>query len=256
VSCLLFRQATAGLEKGHTVQVTIPALVACAHGTRDVRGRRLVGALVAAVAAARPHLVVESAFVDVQPPTVADVVERACAGGGGAVVVPLLLSSGYHVGVDVAAAVEGRRAVAAGALGPDPRLTAVLLDRLAETGVAARDVVVVAAAGSSDPRAAADVRQVARAVQAHHAGPVLVGFGASAAPSVTDAVSTARREHPGCRVVVAAYLLAPGHFHQRLLACGADAVSAPLLREDAPPDPRLVDLVLDRYDSAAVSLTT
>ncbi|MGN6299703.1 MAG: sirohydrochlorin chelatase [Angustibacter sp.] len=234
--------------------MTAPALIACAHGTRDVRGRRAVGALVASLATARPGLTVAAAYVDVQPPTVAAVVQRTTAGDGRAVVVPLLLSRGYHVGVDVARAVEGRRAAAAGALGPDPRLTSLLLDRLADGGVAAGDVVVLTAAGSSDARAVADVEQVARAVQAHHAGPVAVGFGASASPSVADAVAAARRDHPGERVVVAAYLLAPGVFHERLLGCGADAVTAPLLLPDAPPDPRLVDVVLDRYDTAAAGL--
>jgi sirohydrochlorin ferrochelatase len=234
--------------------VTTPVLVACSHGTRDERGRRLVGELVDALARARPALRVEAAFVDVQSPAVADVVERVSARGAAAVVVPLLLSTGYHVAVDVAAAVEGRRAVAARALGPDARLTAVLLDRLAQAGVEGGDVVVVAAAGSSDPRAATDVEEVARAVRAHHAGPVLVGYGAASPPSVPEAVATARLEHPGRRVVLGAYLLAPGHFHDRLLGGGADVVSAPLLRQGGEPDPRLVDLVLDRYDRAAATL--
>ena len=234
--------------------MTIPSLVACAHGTRDVRGRRAIGSLVAALAAARTGLDVEAAFVDVQPPTVADVVERVVQETGSAVVVPLLLSRGYHVGVDVARAVEGRPAVAAGALGPDPRLTALLVDRLTATGLDAGDVVVVAAAGSSDPQAADDVRRVAQAVQAHHAGPVLVGFGASASPSVPAAVETARREHPGRRVVVAAYLLAPGFFHERLQACGADVVTGPLLEPATTPDARLVEIVLERYDAAAREL--
>lgn len=232
-----------------------PTLIACAHGTRDVRGRRAVGALVAALTDARPGLQVEAAFVDVQPPTVADAVRRATQPGS-AVVVPLLLSRGYHVGVDVARAVEGRRAVAASALGPDARLTSLLVDRLTGSGLSDGGVVVVAAAGSSDARAAADVEQVARAVQAHHAGPVLVGYGASASPSVSDAVAAARQEHPGRRVFVAAYLLAPGFFYERLLACGADVVTAPLLLADAPTDPRLVEVVLDRYDAAVPTLTS
>lgn len=235
--------------------MTAPVLVACSHGTRDARGRRLVGELVDALARARPALRVEAAFVDVQSPAVADVVEHVSGRGAAAVVVPLLLSTGYHVAVDVAAAVEGRRAVAAPPLGPDARLTAVLLDRLVQAGVEGGDVVVVAAAGSSDPRAGADVEQVARAVRAHHAGPVVVGYGAGSPPSVPQAVAEARRKHAGRRVVVGAYLLAPGHFHDRLLDCGADVVSAPLLLEGSEPDPRLVDLVLDRYDQAAAALT-
>lgn len=227
-----------------------PALVACAHGTRDVHGRRAIGALVAAVAAARPGLHVEAAFVDVQRPTVAEVVARAGEADGGAVVVPLLLSSGYHVGVDIAAAVTGHRAAAAPALGPDDQVTAVLLDRLAEVGTRAGDVVVLAAAGSSDPAATGDVARVADVVRDRHLGPVEVGYGASAHPLVADVVQAARRAHPARRVVIASYLLAPGHFHGRLLRASADLVSDPLLRDAGAPDPRLVRVVLDRYDSA------
>jgi hypothetical protein len=47
------------------------------------------------------------------------------------------------------------------------------------------------------------------------------------------------------RVVVAAYLLAPGHFHDKLAGAGADAVTAPLL-----PDERIAAVLLDRYDAA------
>lgn len=234
-----------------TTRVRAPVLVGCAHGTRDVRGRRLIGSLVAAVAAARPGLAVETAFVDVQPPTVADVVERATRADRSAVVVPLLLSSGYHVGVDIARAVEGRPATAAPALGPDDRITAVLLDRLRQAGLLPDDVVVVAAAGSSDPRAAADVEQVAAGVRAQHAGPVVVGYGASTSPLVPAVVQQVRRDRPERRVVLASYLLAPGHFHSRLLRAGADVVAEPLLLEGAAPDPRLVAVVLDRYDTAA-----
>src|SRR3712207_6874304 len=43
------------------------------------------------------------------------------------------------------------------------------------------------------------------------AGPVTTGYGSAAAPPVADAVTAARRAGAE-RVVVAAYLLAPGHF--------------------------------------------
>ena len=44
---------------------------------------------------------------------------------------------------------------------------------------------------------------------------------------------------------VAAYLLAPGHFHDKLQGAGADFVTAPLL-----PDERIAAVLLDRYDAA------
>ena len=70
------------------------------------------------------------------------------------------------------------------------------------------------------------------------------GYGSAARPPVADAVADARRAG-AARVVVAAYLLAPGHFADKLAAAGADAVTAPLL-----PDPRLAAVLLDRYDAA------
>ncbi|MGO2702390.1 MAG: sirohydrochlorin chelatase, partial [Cellulosimicrobium funkei] len=136
-----------------------PALVGCSHGTDDLAGRAVVRALLDDVRAARPDLDVREAFVDVQQPEVADVVTAVVApsdGGapGDAVVVPLLLSAGFHVSVDVAAAVEDRgpgtgAAAASGPLGPDPRLVDLLAERLAEAGLRDGDAVVIAAAGSS-----------------------------------------------------------------------------------------------------------
>ncbi|WP_212719027.1 CbiX/SirB N-terminal domain-containing protein [Blastococcus sp. CCUG 61487] len=225
-----------------------PVLVACAHGTRNPTGRRLIAELALAARARRPELVTTAAFVDVQPPTVVDVVADLAAESRPAVVVPLLLSGGYHVHVDIAQAVAGSpHAVAARPLGPDPRLAAVLLDRLTEAGADPRDpltAVVVAAAGSSDPRSVADVEETADLLQRSWAGPVTTGYGASAQPPVPDAVAAARRAGAE-RVVVAAYLLAPGHFHDKLAAAGADVVTAPLL-----PDERIAAVLLDRYDAA------
>jgi sirohydrochlorin ferrochelatase len=240
-------------------------LICCAHGTRSPAGRRAIGALVAAVRAARPELHVRTAFVDVQPPAVAVVVQRACggataggptAGGRATVVVPLLLSSGFHVGVDIAAAVTdpGLGAVAAAALGPDPRLTALLLDRLAAAGLTADDAIVLAAAGSSQDQSVVDVEAIAAGLRAAHPGPVSVGYGASRAPKVPDAVKAARAAHPGRRVLIAAYLLAPGFFHDRLTQAGADAVTEPLLSGGI--DPRLVELICDRYAAALDPTTT
>lgn len=222
-----------------------PVLVGCAHGTRSTAGRRAVAELLIAVRRASPGLDAEAAFVDVQPPSVADVVRRVRDDGRRCVVVPILLSGGYHVHVDIADAVRASRgaAVAAGALGPDPRLAAVLQDRLVAAGALAGDAVVLAAAGSSDDRAAADVEAVRRTLATLREGPVVAAYGASAAPSVPEAVATLRRA--GHRVAVASYLLAPGHFHDRLAQAGADLVTAPLLA--GPVDARLVEVVLDRY---------
>jgi sirohydrochlorin ferrochelatase len=227
---------------------TSPVLVACAHGTRNPTGRRLVAELALAARALRPGLRTTAAFVDVQPPTVVDVVRDLAAASTRAVVVPLLLSGGYHVHVDIAGAVAAHEgALAARPLGPDPRLAAVLLDRLRSAGADPRDpntAVVVAAAGSSDARAVADVEDTADLLQRDWAGPVTTGYGSAARPTVPDALAAARRAGAE-RVVVASYLLAPGHFHDKLAEAGADCVTAPLL-----PDERIAAVLLDRYDAA------
>ncbi|HEV7726995.1 MAG TPA: CbiX/SirB N-terminal domain-containing protein [Modestobacter sp.] len=227
---------------------TSPVLVACAHGTRNPTGRRLVAELALAARALRPGLRTTAAFVDVQPPTVVDVVRDLAAASTRAVVVPLLLSGGYHVHVDIAGAVAAHEgALAARPLGPDPRLAAVLLDRLRSAGADPRDpntAVVVAAAGSSDARAVADVEDTADLLQRDWAGPVTTGYGSAARPTVPDALAAARRAGAE-RVVVASYLLAPGHFHDKLAEAGADCVTAPLL-----PDERIAAVLLERYDAA------
>ncbi len=169
------------------------------------------------------------------------------------VVVPLLLSGGYHVHVDIAKAVDAHPvAFATPALGPDPRLVELLVDRLTEAGGRPDDAVVVAAAGSSDTRASDDVRAVADALARRWPGPVTVGFGSSAEPTVGEAVAAARRS--GARVLVASYLLAPGHFWSVLGRSGADIVTAPLCFVGAGGvaqiDSRLVGVVLDRFDAA------
>jgi sirohydrochlorin ferrochelatase len=228
-----------------------PVLIACAHGTRNPTGRRLVAELALATRTLRPGLVTTAAFVDVQPPTVADVVAGLAADGRASVVVPLLLSGGYHVHVDIARAVgEHAAARAARPLGPDPRLVAVLHDRLLGAGADPDDpatAVVLAAAGSSDPRSVADVEATAAALQEHWTGPVTTGYGSAARPPVPDAVAAARTAGAR-RVVLAAYLLAPGHFHDKLGGAGADTVTAPLL-----PDDRVAAVLLDRYDAAVAA---
>ncbi len=226
-----------------------PVLIGCAHGTDDPAGRAVVAGILEGVRRARPGLDVRPAFVDVQEPAVARVVAEVAAEGRVAVVVPLLLSAGYHVHVDIADAVAGQPAAAAGALGPDARLVACLVDRLREVGAGPGDGVILAAAGSSDARATRDVEEAAVHLRrAWRTGPVLAAYGSAARPRVPDAVARLRAEGVR-RVVVATYLLAPGWFHDRMGQAGADVVTAPLA-----PDARVQDVVLDRYDAAVGAL--
>lgn len=232
----------------------VPALVAASHGTSSPDGRAAVAALVDAVRTAAPGLVVEDAFVDVQAPDVASVLD-ALGAEHESVVVPLLLSAGYHVHVDLVRELNGRvgRPSLGAALGPDDRLVDVLLSRLAEAGLRDDDRVVLAAAGSSDRGAVEDCRVVGRRLARRLGRPVAVGFLSAARPGLADAIARTRATHPVSRVVVSSYLLAPGYFHDLAATAGAAVTSAPLLRPDAPPPASLVEVVLDRYASASLS---
>jgi sirohydrochlorin ferrochelatase len=216
-----------------------PVLLAVAHGTRTPAGQAQTRELLAAVGRRRPGLAVALSYVDVQIPRLADAVGRL---GAPAVAVPLLLASGYHVRVDIPAGLDGADAVASRPLGPDPLLVDLLCRGILAAGPA--DAVVLAAAGSTDPRARAEVHGVAQAVVTATSRPVRVGYAAAGEPRVPDVVAALRRAGAQ-RVVIAAYLLVDGVFYRSLLRAGVDAVTAPLATH-----PAVADLVLRRYDAA------
>ncbi|GIJ69728.1 sirohydrochlorin chelatase [Virgisporangium ochraceum] len=210
-------------------------LIAVAHGTRSPAGQAQIHALARRVALRRPALDLRLSYVDVQEPTFAQVVSTV---DGPAVAVPLLLTAGYHVRVDIAEAIAGTSVVAAPPL-QDDRLVAALADRVAAAGPA--DAVVLAAAGSSDPRSRDDVAAVAGSLPF----PCHVAYASpSLTPRVPDVVASLRAAG-AARIVVAAYLLVDGLFHRSLYRAGADAVTAPLVTH-----PVVTDLVLHRYDEA------
>jgi sirohydrochlorin ferrochelatase len=224
-----------------------PRLVAVSHGTSSAAGQAAVAGLVGAVRRSLPGVIVSKAFVDVQEPAPETVLDSS---GGPAVVVPLLLAPGFHVHVDIARSVSGRDAVAANVLGPDEAITAILLDRLRAAGLRGADTVVLGVAGSTDVRAHRSVDRAAARLAMRLGSEVRVGHLGGTGRPVGDVVSEARASSR--RVVVATYLLAPGHFADLLQHSDADAVTAPLL-DGGLPDPRLVQHVVNRYEEMADS---
>ncbi|MEE2034188.1 sirohydrochlorin chelatase [Rhodococcus chondri] len=223
--------------------MTDPALLLVAHGTRNPRGVEMIARLADSVS--RRVGATRVAFVDVLGPSPAEALRDATRP---TVLVPAFLASGYHVHTDVPREVadSGHDAVSiTPALGPDPVLARVLLQRLTETGWRPGDAVVLAAAGSSDPRALRDVRHAARMLSALVRSTVRVGYVATGEPRVPHVVASLR-EQGARRVFIASYLLAEGLFHTRLQDAGADGVSAPLGVTDS-----VVDLVARRYFTAA-----
>jgi sirohydrochlorin ferrochelatase len=220
-----------------------PALLAVAHGTREPSGVAAVESLAEAVRRRRAGLDVRTAYVEIAAPSVEDAL---AALAGPVVVLPLLLASGYHDKVDIPRSLRAVRpdGMLGRVLGPDPLLAEALLDRLHAAGWRRRDRVVLGTAGSGDPEALAAAEAQARLLAVRAGVPVLPAYASAAQPTVGTAVAQLRRSGSD-RVAVASYLLAPGFFHGRLAAAGADLVTAPL-----GDHPAVVDLVLARYDEA------
>lgn len=224
-----------------------PTLLAVAHGSTYPAAAATTAALLRQVERLAPVLDVHVAFVQHAAPALADALDAA---GPDVVIVPLLLSSGYHLSTDIRGAVTAVDAAitagltgprVAGPLGPDPLLVTALAARLAQAGVPAGTPVVLAAAGSSDPQAAAEVQAQADLLADELGVPVAAAFAAAGRPTVPDAVADLRARTGG-PVAVATYLLAPGEFHDGLIASGADWVTEPL-----GDHPAVAALIIDRY---------
>lgn len=187
--------------------------------------------LVDNVAALLPGVDVRLGFIELSSPLLTDVLPEL----DDPVVVPLLLSRGTHVARDLPSE-------AAPPLGPDPVLTDVLLDRIAEAGIPAGAPLVLAGTGSATTEGQQDVHAQAELLERRWSAPVLAAFVTAASPTVPEAVE-ALRSRTGAEPAVVSYFLAPG-----LLPDSARAVTRPL-----GDHPAVADLVLTRYrQSSAV----
>lgn len=233
--------------------MTNPTLLAVSHGTADPRGQAVVRRLVEAVRGRLTQVDVVQAFVDVEEPSLPDVLARL---DGPVTVVPLLLGAGFHVHIDIGNAVRQRVATGAptttaATLGPDAGLTDLLVERLQRAEVSERDAVVLAVAGSSDIRARLGADRAAALVSTRLRRRVRVGHLGGSGRPLEWAIAEARSGLPaGGRVVAANYLLAPGFFNDRLHDSSADVVTGPLAA-GVRLDRRLVDLVVRRYEAAS-----
>ena len=221
-----------------------PALLAVAHGSRDPAAAEVVRGLARQVRRLAPVLDVRVAFLDHAEPSLP---AELTAAGANTVIVPLLLSSGYHLAADIGGVAHVAGARVAGPLGPDELLLTALTARLAEAEVPDGTPVVLAAAGSSDPLAAADVREQADLLAERLGVPVVAAFATAAEPNVPAAVADLRAR-TGKPVAVASYLLAPGRFADQLAESGGDWVTAPL-----GGHPALAGLVIERYRRAMLA---
>lgn len=218
-------------------------LILCAHGATSTKGRSAISGLVNAVRREAQERDVVEAFLDVQLPTLTDVVRET---SGPRTVVPLLLGHDHRAEAEIMRAARRDPGVTVSSLlGPDWALAEAGVRRLVEVGARADDSIVLAAAAAPDERGEADLRQAAQFLSAVWGGRIHVGTlpGGGNEPSLADTIDVARAY--GGRVVVSSYLLGPGTVHDAFAASGADLTTAPLL-DGGPPDPRLVGLIVDR----------
>ncbi|WP_059011326.1 sirohydrochlorin chelatase [Streptomyces specialis] len=238
-----------------------PVLLVVAHGSRDPRHAATVSALTTRVRSLAPGLRVVTGFLDFTVPRVDQVLAGLHARGTREVVaVPLLLSRAFHARTDIPAALAesaarlpGLRVRQADGLGPSPLVTAALERRLAGAGVApgdrARTGVVLASAGSGDPRAVAAFTDLARAWR-RSAGwcAVRPAFASAASPTTADAVRALRADGVR-RVAVAPCVIAPGRLPDRILA-GAEEARADVVAPVLGDAPELARLLLQRWAQA------
>ncbi|MCV7091089.1 sirohydrochlorin chelatase [Mycobacterium interjectum] len=228
-------------------------LVLTAHGSRDARSGANARAVAERLTRMRPGLDVRLAFLELNAPSLIDVL-AGLPDSRRAVLTPLLLASAYHARHDIpkqiaAAGADGIRQ--ADVLGEDDRLVSVLRERLTAVGVSALDDelgVVVVAIGSSNTAANARTARVATLLASgtQWAGAAMA-FATLPDQSVADAASRLRRRGAK-RLVIAPWFLAPGRITDGVCDYARDngiPMAAPLGAH------RLVAAtVLDRYDQA------
>lgn len=189
----------------------------------------VVESLAALVAERRPDLEVRIGYLEHGTPHLREVAEADC------VVVPVLLSSGIHVRRDIPA--QAPDSIVAAAIGPDRRIAVALAARLRAAGWRDEQPLVLAAAGSADSLALADVHQAARELGEELGVEVTAAFVSAGEPRLAECAPAA----------VASYLLAPGHFADVVARCGSPIVTPPL-----GADPAITEIILDRYDTAVL----
>lgn len=223
------------------------------------RARATLHRLLDRVRELRPGLDVRLAHIELNAPLLDTTLADLAAEGRDAVLVPLLFAPGHHVTHDLPAALAAEptlRARVAEPLGAHPLLVEALADRLAQAGWDTEDAtsagtgVVLASAGSRDPRSGAEIRRIAALLGERLGGvPVVPAYTSAAAPTVPEAVRAlaARGRH---RIAVASCFTAPGLFATRAAAHAPWIAAAPL-----GAHPALARLVLHRYDGALRATT-
>ena len=217
--------------------------------------------LAARVAASRPDVTVDVGFLEMSDPPAGEVIDRLVdAGCRRVTVLPLVLLGAGHAKSDVPALVLDGRDRHPGIdvrFGSPLGVSRVPVSLMGEalTGVGGGGLpLLVVARGTSDPDANGDAFKAARLIGEWTSAPfVHVGFSGVTGPTVLEAAEVfARLGYE--RMAVAWWYLCYGRLVERGRAelesfsssSGVEVVDAGYLG----PDPRLVPLILERYEEA------
>ncbi|WP_020105593.1 sirohydrochlorin chelatase [Nocardia sp. 348MFTsu5.1] len=232
-------------------------LILAAHGSRDPRFAATVARISAAVRDRLGDVDVRLAYLDLNTPTVSEVLAQC---SGEILLAPLLLSEAFHSKIDLPSLVDQAcrdnptlTVRQLPTLGGDPRIVTALADRLDQVGLRRTDGVVMTAVGSSDVVADNAVRARATELALEIGTPLVELVFATrlgkANETLRAAIDNLRRKGAQ-RIVVSPYFLSAGLLTERVdtaidnLAPGAQ-IAGPL-----GAHPALIDVVCDRYRAA------
>lgn len=237
------------------------------HGSREGGANAEFEALAEAYRSPRPRLRVETAYIELARPLVAEALAALAEQVSRIIVVPVFLFAAGHVKTDVPLAIRAARRAfphveiaVAPALGVHPAMLALAQARAGamlgdDPAVRANTLLLVVGRGSSDPDANGDfckvVRMIGEGRGLMHVEPTFMGITQPLVETSLDLVARMRPE----RVVVLPYLLFAGRLMLRLERQAADFGAAhPRIGVRLAPhlgvDDRLLSLVDERTEGA------
>jgi len=240
-----------------------PALLLVGHGSRSAAGVAAYWEFADVLRSRASELHVGCGFIELSEPDLDTAIDGLVGAGATSVVaVPLVLLGAGHLKSDGPAALARGRQRHPGVsftyardLGIHPLVLGVAEERVREAAGEGVDAVVVVSRGSSDPDANSDLYKVGRLLaDSRGLGLVEPAFVSLAPPDVPAALERCRRLGAQ-RIAVVPYFLFTGvlvdRIHEQAAAWAASHPEVSVVvGPELGPDPRIADLVLERYDEA------